>query len=122
MYMWLLIFVGPNFCEIRGFLIQKILYSYVYIIDYIRLNPQIAMSWVLNPQNIKPSEMTICTVQLLDHCLHCLDNAYKLKLSLRARAEVIMLTIPCIILFRISCNSSALCSKFHSLFSKLFSR
>ena len=31
----------------------------------------------------------------------------------RASAEVIMLTIPCIILFRISCNSSALCSNFH---------
>ena len=38
------------------------------------------------------------------------------------RAEVIMLTIPCIILFRISCNSSALCPNFHMLFSKLFSR
>ena len=28
------------------------------------------------------------------------------------RAEVIMLTIPCSILFRISCNSSALCSNY----------
>ena len=36
------------------------------------------------------------------------------------RAEVIMLIIPCIILFRISCNSSAI--SMLALFSKLFSR
>ena len=40
----------------------------------------------------------------------------------RNRAEVIMLTIPCIILFRISCKFPALCSRFHALFSKLFPR
>ena len=40
--------------------------------------------------------------------------------SSMSRAEVIMLIIPCIILFRISCNFSALCSKFHALFSRLF--
>ena len=38
---------------------------------------------------------------------------------LKDRAEVIMLII---ILFRISCNSTALCSKFHALFSRLFSK
>ena len=36
---------------------------------------------------------------------------------MRDRAEVTILTIPYIILFRISCNSSALCSNFHALFS-----
>ena len=38
------------------------------------------------------------------------------------RVAVIMLAISCIILFRISCNSSELCSNFHALFSKLFPR
>ena len=39
------------------------------------------------------------------------------------RVKVIMLAISCIILlFRISCNSSELCSNFHTLFSKLFPR
>ena len=38
------------------------------------------------------------------------------------RAEVIMLIILCIIPFRISCNSTALCSKFHALFSRYFSK
>ena len=40
-----------------------------------------------------------------------------------SRAEVISYAHnSCIILFRISCNSSVLCSNFHVLFSKLFSR
>ena len=34
------------------------------------------------------------------------------------RAEVTVLINLCIILFKISCNVSALCSKFHALFSK----
>ena len=33
-----------------------------------------------------------------------------------------MLTIPFVILFRISCHSPALCSKVHALFSRLLSK
>ena len=39
--------------------------------------------------------------------------SYNYMWRLLVRAEVIMLTIPCFILFRISCNSSALCSNFY---------
>ena len=42
--------------------------------------------------------------------------------EVQSRAEVIMLIILCIILFRISCNFSALCSKLSALFSRLFPR
>ena len=47
---------------------------------------------------------------------------YKSELpGLNFMPKVIMLAIPCIILFRISCNYT-LYSEFHALFSKLFSR
>ena len=48
---------------------------------------------------------------------HTLINAiqwlHRTSSAPSCRPEVIVLTIPCIILFRISCNSSALCSNFH---------